>query len=47
MGIGLFKSHLPTPDASITNMPWIHSELFINHLLDQLSFLREQIKSKD
>ena len=47
MGISSFKSDLPAPDAPITNMPWIHSEVFINHLLDQLSFLREQIKSKD
>ena len=25
---------------------WSHSEKFINHLLDQVSFIREQIKSK-
>ena len=42
-----FQNDVLTPDAPITNTPLTHSEVFINHLLDQVSFLREQIKSKD
>ena len=45
--MGLLKSDVLTPDAPITNTPLIDSEVFINHLLDQVSFLREQIKFKD
>ena len=41
------KNDVLTPDAPITNTPLTHSDVFINHLLDQVSFLREQIKSKD
>ena len=41
------KSDVLTPDAPITNMELNHSRKFIKHLLDQVSFLREQTKSKD
>ena len=41
------KSGELTPNAPITKTPLSQSEKFINHLLDQVSFLREQIKSKD
>lgn len=44
--INSLKSDLLTPGAPITNAHLNHSEIFINHLLDQLSFLKEQIKSK-
>lgn len=40
------KSDLLTLGAPITNVHLNHSEIFINHLLDQLSFLKEQIKSR-
>lgn len=42
--INSLKSDLLTPGAPITNLN--HSEIFIIHLLDQLLFLKEQIKSK-
>ena len=42
-----FQNDVLTPDAPITNTPLTRSDVFINHLLDQVSFLREQIKSKD
>ena len=41
--VNLFKSDILTPYAPITNTPLSHSEKFINYLLDQVSFLREQI----
>ena len=44
--INSLKSDVLTPDAPITNTPLIHSDGFINHLLDQVAFLREQIESK-
>ena len=45
--INSLKNDVLTPDAPITNMPLTQSDVFINHLLDQVSFLKEQIKSKD
>ena len=45
--ISSLKNNVLTPDTPITNTPLTHSDVFINHLLDQVSFLREQIKSKD
>ena len=45
--IDSLKNDVLTPDAPITNTPLTHSDVFINHLLDQVSFLREEIKSKD
>ena len=45
--INSLKNDVLTPDAPITNTPLTSSDVFINHLLDQISFLREQMKSKD
>ena len=35
------------PDETTTNTPLSHREKCINHLLDEVSFLRKQIKFKD
>ena len=43
----MLNSDVLTPDAPITNTPLSHSEKFINHLLDQVSLLREKMKAKD
>ena len=45
--INSLKSDALIPDAPIPYIPLSHSEKFINHLLDQVSFLRKQIRSKD
>ena len=36
-----------TPNAPVNNMPLNHSEKFISHQIDEVSFLRKQIKSED
>ena len=46
-GINSFKSDVVTPDAPITNTTLSHSKKCINHLLDQVSLLRELMKSKN
>ena len=38
--INSMKNDVLTPDAPITNTPLTHSNAFINHLLDRVSFLR-------
>ena len=45
--INSLKNDVLTAYASIAKTPLTHSGILINHLLDQVSFLREQIKSKD
>ena len=43
--INSLENDVLTPDAPITNTPLTQSDVYMNHLLDQVSFLREQ-KSK-